>query len=103
MSDLDWLQNWYLQTCNGDWEHQYGMSISTLDNPGWQIAINLKDTPLEKKNFATLEKGKEDDEDWYQVGIETDPLDGPIFTGYCSPQNLTVILGHFKKFTEKGA
>ncbi|MFE2849501.1 Imm53 family immunity protein, partial [Streptomyces scopuliridis] len=32
---LDWLQNWYTQQCDGDWEHEWGVKIATLDNPGW--------------------------------------------------------------------
>jgi hypothetical protein len=41
------LQNWYLTNCNGDWEHSYGISINTLDNPGWTIKIDLSDTCLQ--------------------------------------------------------
>jgi Immunity protein 53 len=25
------LEKWYLQRCNGEWEHQWGVSIETLD------------------------------------------------------------------------
>ncbi len=35
------LQGWFLAHCNGDWEHSHGVSIATLDNPGWSIEINL--------------------------------------------------------------
>jgi hypothetical protein len=31
---LPWLQGWYATQCDGDWEHEYGVSIETLDNPG---------------------------------------------------------------------
>ncbi|MFE4959105.1 Imm53 family immunity protein [Streptomyces sp. NPDC056653] len=31
---LDWLQNRYAQQCDGDWEHEWGVKIATLDNPG---------------------------------------------------------------------
>jgi len=41
------LQNWYLTNCDGDWEHSYGISINTLDNPGWTIKIDLCDTCLQ--------------------------------------------------------
>ena len=40
------LQQWYEAQCNGDWEHHYGISIESQDNPGWRVEIDLKDTPL---------------------------------------------------------
>lgn len=43
---LEWLQDWYLQQCDGEWEHFYGVKIETLDNPGWYIEIDLNDTTL---------------------------------------------------------
>lgn len=39
---LKGLQDWYCSQCNGDWEHGYGVSIETLDNPGWSLKIELK-------------------------------------------------------------
>ncbi|WP_239135544.1 Imm53 family immunity protein, partial [Actinoplanes derwentensis] len=27
---LTWLQGWYATQCDGDWEHEYGVSIETL-------------------------------------------------------------------------
>ena len=45
------LQNWYLTNCDGDWEHGYGMSINTIDNPGWTIKINLSDTCLQDLKY----------------------------------------------------
>jgi len=39
-----WLQQWYLQQCDGDWEHGYGLHIGTLDNPGWTVDVNLAGT-----------------------------------------------------------
>ncbi len=40
------LQRWYLAQCNDDWEHSYGVTIETLDNPGWSVHIDLADTAL---------------------------------------------------------
>jgi Immunity protein 53 len=45
------LQNWYLTNCNGDWEHGYGISINTIDNPGWTMKINLSDTCLQHLQY----------------------------------------------------
>ena len=41
---IDWLQSWYEKQCNSDWEHNYGIKIETLDNPGWSITVDLVDT-----------------------------------------------------------
>ena len=30
-----WLQEWAMSQVDGDWEHELGISISMLDNPGW--------------------------------------------------------------------
>jgi hypothetical protein len=32
---ISWLQRWYTAQCDGGWEHHYGITIGTLDNPGW--------------------------------------------------------------------
>lgn len=51
MNLLSWLQEWYSENCNGDWEHSDGIRIATLDNPGWSIKISLLDTSIESKAF----------------------------------------------------
>ncbi len=44
---IEWLQQWYSHQCDGDWEHENGIRIETLDNPGWSISIDLIGTELE--------------------------------------------------------
>jgi Immunity protein 53 len=39
---FDRLQVWYLAQCDGDWEHRHGVTIGTLDNPGWSLRIDSK-------------------------------------------------------------
>lgn len=46
MNVLQEIQSWYISNCNGDWEHSFGVSIDTLDNPGWSVRIDLADTGL---------------------------------------------------------
>lgn len=55
MDIINWLQDWYKQNCDGDWEHSYGINIYTIDNPGWSVNIELTDTNLEFKNFETIQ------------------------------------------------
>ncbi len=32
--NLAWLLNWFYKQCEGDWEHENGVEIGTIDNPG---------------------------------------------------------------------
>jgi hypothetical protein len=98
MELLDFLQKWYHQYCNGDWEHSFGIKIDTLDNPGWAVDIDLTGTDLEDKEFETVrtEKGGYD---WLYCSVENN-----VFTGRGGPDNLKDILIVFFKWiieTEK--
>ncbi|MCM2498968.1 immunity 53 family protein [Neorhizobium galegae] len=44
MDVLDWFGRWYEAQCDGAWEHGFGASIDTLDNPGWSLKIDLAGT-----------------------------------------------------------
>ncbi len=61
MSRINELQEWYLSQCNGDWEHEFGVKINTLDNPGWTIDIDLEGTDIEEKPFTEHSSGVGDD------------------------------------------
>ena len=41
MNSLEWLQSWYAAQCNDTWEHDHGITIDTLDNPGWHVRIDV--------------------------------------------------------------
>jgi hypothetical protein len=92
---LRWIQNWYYQNCNGDWEHCYGVKIDTIDNPGWSVAIDLVDTCLENELFdlITIER---DEEDWYYCIVK----DG-VFSGAGGTKNLEEILNCFRQWASK--
>ena len=64
MDTLRRLQHWFHSRCNGDWEHDYGVEIGTLDNPGWSVAICLAETPLIDKDFPKLERNYGHPSDW---------------------------------------
>ena len=36
---LSYLTAWFARQCDGDWEHDLGIRIETLDNPGWAVDI----------------------------------------------------------------
>jgi hypothetical protein len=63
-SALSQLQEWYFYRCDGDWEHSYGLSVSTLDNPGWCLCIDLDDTELADVAFSEVTENYDDDREW---------------------------------------
>jgi hypothetical protein len=104
---LSWLQNWYAAQCDGDWEHQYGLTIETLDNPGWYVAINLAETPLEDTTFQPVDERYRSEDNWVDCrvvegdaeGISVrDSVRGPKFRGAGGPHNLSEILHIFREW-----
>ena len=91
---LSWLQRWYAERTDGEWEHAFGIEISTLDNPGWYIKIDLKNTALEGVHFDKVEVERPSD-DWVHCSVD----DG-VFKGACGPENLTELINHFRGFAE---
>jgi hypothetical protein len=89
MSVLKDLQDWYRSQCGRNWEDEYGIEIGTLDNPGWEVAIDLTDTGLESKAFQEI-KRLEDEEDWIHCRVEDKK-----FLGFSGPQKLEEILSIF--------
>lgn len=87
---IDRIQNWYKLNCNGDWEHNYGYSIATLDNPGWTVRIDLRETPLEKLDFQQNHQNPNYEHDWFQIKTESQVLQ--IF---CGPDNLNQVFQIF--------
>ncbi len=75
MSVLSDIQKWYASNCDGEWEHSYGISIDTLDNPGWSITVNLKDTNLEDKNFEPF-KNRVSEDRWISCLVKDNKFRG---------------------------
>ena len=74
-STLERIQNWYKTNCNNDWEHSYGYSIETMDNPGWSIKIDLCETALENLDYDKSYQNKTCKNDWYVIKIRDQILD----------------------------
>ncbi len=91
---LLWLQTWYQQYCDGDWEHNTTINIHTIDNPGWRLTIDLKGTHCEGKLFNSIEK-EITENNWYHCFLR----DGK-FEGAGGPFNLIDILSNFKDWAE---
>ena len=91
---LQWLQNWYLQNCDEDWEHCYGVHISTLDNLGWKLNIDIVDTDLEDKEFKEIAITRKAS-DWIKCKVYNNK-----FYGNGGPYNLEEILNIFRSWAE---
>lgn len=89
-----WLQSWYQNNCSGDWEHIYGITIKTVDNPGWYVTINLAETRYENLSFEPINV-ELSDIDWYFCLIREQ-----TFEASCSSLNLTMILQIFRDWVE---
>ena len=89
-SVLEWLQEFYLSNCDGDWEHHAGITIATLDNPGWSVDFDLKGPVLANKAFQPV-RIERSETDWIDCRVE-----GKLFRGAGGPHNLTELLTVFR-------
>jgi len=97
MSNLERLQDWYKSQCDGDWEHTYGVSVTTLDNPGWLVTVDLTGTAVETTPFAVVERAdSQRDADWIVCKRE-----GARFVGAGGAENLGEILTIFLGWIDK--
>ena len=70
------LSDWYLAQCDGDWEHRWGLSITTLDNPGLALKVNLAGTPLEELEFDRVDVEMDTEDRWYTCWKEDSEFHG---------------------------
>jgi hypothetical protein len=85
---------WYRSQCDGDWEHQHGVRIGTLDNPGWSLDVDLAGTPQAGRELPQkmIERSETD---WVFVEIKNE-----AFRARGGPANLLEMLGLFLAFLE---
>ena len=77
------LIDWYMAQCDGLWEHQHhGFKVSTLDNPGVRLRIDLNETGMEKIDFARLEHRIDSETEW----IACEKTSDNYFDGCCHPR-----------------
>lgn len=89
---LSALERWYTSQCNGEWEHSYGVKLNTLDNPGWRVEIDLRDTKKEGVSLQTVKIERTDD-DWIHYWIEK-----RRFQIACGPGNLSEAIELFVRW-----
>ena len=66
-SIIQWLQDWTKSQIDGDWEHELGISISMLDNPGWILSADVSNYGDFLKETKPL--GRDNDVDWIDCEI----------------------------------
>jgi len=91
MDLLEQVEDWYSSQCDGDWEHQHGISIDTLDNPGWSVTIDLKGTNLSGVVMSPHHRHASDS-DWVSCEVRD-----AKFIGNGGSRNLGTILELFTK------
>jgi Immunity protein 53 len=91
---FEWLQQWYKSQCDGDWEHEYGITIETVDNPGWYITINLIGTECDGHSFSPV-KFEKDEMNWYFCLLRNNN-----FEASCGPCNLEMVLQIFQEWVK---
>jgi len=96
MDELIWLMEWYNSRCNSGWEHQFGIHLTTIDNPGWHLTVNLEETALESCPFERVEQIGETS--WWQCWTQDKE-----FLAACGPRDLPAVLGVFRKWAESAA
>lgn len=101
MTTLSALQSWLQQHCDGEWEHTYGITIQSTDNPGWWVTIDLRGTPLEHTPFAPIVHGDFTGGDppppWLHCRVKDS-----VFHGAGDAQQLDTILATFLAWAQPG-
>ena len=97
MSPLEQIQHWYANNCNGLWEHSYGVRIDTLDNPGWELSVDLADTPWASLNVPRARKERSET-DWIDFRVSDSK-----FLGYGGPLNLEELIEVFLELVSRNS
>lgn len=94
-NDFFWLINWHYSHCNGDWEHSFGVHLTTtMDKPGWNLKIDVAETNLERAVVEEISAWRSND-DWYSYEVKN-----LVYEGRCGVENLSDILHGFRVFAK---
>ena len=86
MDSLTRLQSWYAARSDGEWEHEFGARIETIDNPGWSVTIDLQGTAQSAYvvDRLNLERSETDWVHLWKADLQ--------LKGVCGPENLGELL-----------
>jgi hypothetical protein len=87
--------HWFQCQCDGEWEHGFGPSIGTIDNPGWSLKVDLTGTKWDGGTMERIEHAYEHEAEWWTCWIEDN-----TFQGAGGPLQLGAMIGAFRDWTE---
>ncbi len=92
------LIEWYRSQCDDWWEHQHGIKLDTLDNPGWMLTVDLIGTDLQGKPMIELREGVSPTAHpvsprWIQCSVTDNQ-----FRGACDPSQVARLFNVFNHF-----
>lgn len=98
--DFASLVEWYTKHCDGDWEHQHGVRLETLDNPGWILSVDLIHTNLQGCLMSEMAEGCCPDGHpvsplWIHCFVRENQ-----FKGACDPTQVARLFEEFQRFAD---
>jgi len=97
MNPVQFLQSWYQLQTNGEWERSRGVTIETLDTPGWMVTVDLAGTTLDGHGMKAI-KEERSEGDWLLCEVEHNQ-----FCGQGDSQKLFAILETFQRWATEAA
>jgi hypothetical protein len=97
MTPVDFLQSWYQAQTNGEWERIRGVTIESLDTPGWLVTIDLAGTAIDGRTMTPIQEERSTN-DWLLCEVEQNQ-----FHGQGDSQKLLVILELFQRWASGAA
>lgn len=92
-------QDWYVESCNEDWEHSAGTNLN-LKGGKWELRVDYYDLDYNYDNFKSEEEYISES-DFYKYDIENnEPAcfeDEKVFIGYASVGKLSKLFEGFVK------
>ncbi|MBT8244748.1 MAG: hypothetical protein HKP48_07705 [Winogradskyella sp.] len=95
MDILNWIEDWLTQNCDGDWEKNEIIQITNIDNPGWEVEIDISKTSVANLEVKWI-LNEHSKLDWYGVKIENQK-----FTAAGDTRKLSFLLNLFREMIEK--
>lgn len=93
------LVSWYSSQCDGLWEHRHGFKITTLDNPGLQLRIDLNGTYLQNIEFNKIEQNFSSKNRWLACKKTSDNF----FDGCSPPHSFGQVIEIFADWADNHA
>ncbi|MFY1048502.1 immunity 53 family protein [Chryseobacterium sp. GP-SGM7] len=90
---INWLQKWFNEQIDGNWEHEAVLKIETIDNPGWSLEVNLVQGSIPSTEWKLFEVS---DDNWVGYKFEDN-----TFHASGDPNKLSLLIGMFKELVEK--